>query len=109
MELDILAGYVNTPEDFYKLYDKNIFVFDMGATTTYTGNDEGAENVRYQEGVATVSSNSAMTKQLKCFDFPVEKLNKHGNYCNWTELKDLLIRKDNKFNLFAVNKMLDAG
>ena len=109
MESDILAGSMNTPENFQKLYDKNVFVFDTGATTTSTGNDEGAENVRYQEGVETVASNGAMTKQLKFFDLPVEKLDKHGKHCNYTELRDVQYSEDNKFNLFAVNKMLDAG
>ena len=89
LESDILAGAVNTPENFAMLYNKNIFVFDIGATTTCTGSKEGAVNVRYQEAVATVSSNGAMTQQSETFDLPVEKLDKDGNHVNWTELKDI--------------------
>ena len=61
LESDVLASAFKTPETFYKLYDRNIFVFDTNTVTTCTDNKESTENVLYQEGVETISSNGTMT------------------------------------------------
>ena len=54
LESDILASAFNTPETFYKLYDKNIIVFDTDTITPCTGDKEGTENVQKKSDYSRV-------------------------------------------------------
>ena len=62
-----------------------------------------------QVGVTTVASNGSTVQQSESWDIPIKKLDKEINHTNYTVLKDVQYGANNKFNLSAVNRMLDQG
>ena len=65
--------------------------------------------MKQQQGVSTITSAGSSVNQSQVGDIPVKKLDKRMNHCNYTVLNDVNFSASNKFNLFAVNKMLDKG
>ena len=108
LESEVLNGKA-VPDNFDCLFDDNCFVFDTGATSTCSSSVRGAENLREQVGVSTITSSGENATQSQVGDIPVEKLDKNLEHCNYTVLRDVQFGPSNKFNLFAVNKMLDDG
>ena len=109
LENEIIGGAVDSPDNMKLLYSSDYWVFDSGATSSCTGDNTGMVNVSKLEGVSSVASNGSSVHQSENGDIPVEKLDKNGEHCNYTVLKDVQYGTSNRFNLFAVNRMLEQG
>ena len=57
--------------------------------------------------MSTITSADDCVNQSQVGDIIVEKLDNKMNHCNYTVLREVNFSSSNKFNLFAVNKILD--
>jgi hypothetical protein len=95
------------PDNFELLYDKNVWIFDTGASCNSSGCMNGAINIQ-DDNSEVIPANGVSIKQDKIGDILCSKLDKFfGNHANYTQLNSVKFGKQNTFNSFhamAVNK-----
>jgi hypothetical protein len=77
------SGHMTFPDNFDPLYDKNVWIFDTGASCNSSGCMDGAVNLR-ECNSEVIPANGVITKQSKVGDIPCSKLDKFGNHVNYT-------------------------
>jgi hypothetical protein len=89
------------------LYDKNVWIFDLGASCNSSGcMEDGAINLRDCNSEA-IPANGVSIKQDKMIgDIPYSKLDKFGNHVNYTRLNSVKFGKPNIFNIFSANNAM---
>jgi hypothetical protein len=76
-------GHMTFPDNFDLLYDKNVWIFDTGASCNSSGCMDGAVNIRECKS-EVIPANGVIIKQSKVGDIPCSKLDKFGNHVNYT-------------------------
>jgi hypothetical protein len=93
------------PDNFELLYDKNVWIFDTGASCNSSGCMDVAVNIR-DDNSEVIPANGVCIKQDKIGDIPCSKLDKFGNHVNYTRLNSVKFGKQNIFNLFSANNAM---
>jgi hypothetical protein len=87
------------PYNFELLYDKNVWIFDTGASYNSSYCMDGAINIQ-ENNSEVIPANGVSIKQDKIGDIPCSKLDKFGTHVNYTRLNSVKFGKHNTFNLF---------
>jgi hypothetical protein len=98
-------GDMSFPDNFELLYDKNVWVFDTGASCNSSGCMDGAINI-WDNNSEVIPANGVSIKQDKIDDIPCSKLDKFVNHFNYTRLNSVKFGKHNTFNLFSANNAM---
>jgi hypothetical protein len=98
-------GQMYFPDNFELLYDKNVWIFDTGASCNSSGCMDGAVNIRDNDSEG-IPANGVCIKQDKIGDIPRSKLDKFGNHVNYIRLNNVKFGKQNIFNLFSANNAM---
>jgi hypothetical protein len=98
-------GQMSFPDNFELLYDKNVLIFDTGASCNSSGCMDGAVNIQ-DNNSEVIPANGVCIKQDKIGDIPCSKLDKFGNHVNYTRLNSVKFGKQNIFNLFSANNAM---
>jgi hypothetical protein len=93
------------PDNFDLLYDKNVWIFDTGASCNSSRCMDGAVNIRECKS-EVIPANGVIIKQSKVGDIPCSKLDKFGNHVNYTRINSVKFGKHNTFNLFSANNAM---
>jgi hypothetical protein len=98
-------GHMTFPDNFDLLYDKNVWIFNTGASCNSSGCMDGAINIR-ECNTEVISANIVTIKQTKIDDIPCSKLDKFGNHVNYTRLNSVKFGEHNTFDLFSANNAM---
>jgi hypothetical protein len=98
-------GDTSFPDNFELLYDKNVWIFDTGASCNSSRCMYEAVNIR-DDNSEVIPANGVSIKQDKIGDIPCSKLDKFGNHVNYTRLNSVKFGKQNTFNLFSANNAM---
>jgi hypothetical protein len=98
-------GQMSFPNNFEFLYDKNVWIFDTGASCNSSGCMDGAVNIQ-DDNSEVIPANGVCIKQDKIGDIPCSKLDKFGNHVNNTRLNNVKFGKQNILNLFSANNAI---
>jgi hypothetical protein len=101
-------GQMSFPDNFELLYDKNVRIFDTGASYNSSGCMDGAVNIR-DDNSKVIPANGMCIKQDKIGDILCSKLDKFGNHVNYTQLNSVKFSKQNVFNLFSANNAMQQN
>jgi hypothetical protein len=99
------SGHMTFPDNFDLLYDKNVWIFDTGASCNSSGYMDGAVNLRDCKS-EMIPVNGVIIKQRKVGEIPCSKLDKFGNHVNYTRINSVKFGKHNTFNLFSANNAM---
>jgi hypothetical protein len=98
-------GDMSFPDNFELLYDRNVWIFDKGASYNSSGCMDGAINIR-DDNSKVIPANGVSINQDKIGDIPCSKLDKFGNHVNYTRLNSVKFGKHNTFRLFSANNAM---
>jgi hypothetical protein len=98
-------GHMTFPDNFDLLYDKNVWIFDTGASCISSGCMDGAVNIRECKSVV-IPANGVIINQSKVGDIPCSKLDKFGNHVNYTRINSVKFGKNNTLDLFSANNAM---
>jgi hypothetical protein len=98
-------GQMSFLDNFELLYDKNVWIFDTGASCNSSGSMNGAVNIQ-DDNSGVIPANGMCIKQDKIGDIPCSKLDKFGNHVNYTQLNCVKFGRQNISNLFSVNNAM---
>jgi hypothetical protein len=90
---------------FELLYDKNVWIFDTGASCNSSGCMDGAIDIQ-DDNSEVILANGVSIKQDKIGDIPCSKLDKFRNHVKYTWLNSVKFGKHNTFNLFSANNAI---
>ena len=102
----VKRGKMTFPDNFELLYDKNVWIFDTGASCNSSGCMDGATNVTDDKS-EVIPANGVHIKQSKVGDIPCVKLDKHGKHVNYTCINRVKFGAQNTFNLFSANNAME--
>jgi hypothetical protein len=98
-------GHMTFPDNSDLLYDKNVWIFNTGASCNSSGCMDGAVNIRECKS-EVIPANGVIIKQSKMGDIPCSKLDKFGNHVNYTQINSVKFGKHNTFDLFSANNAM---
>jgi hypothetical protein len=98
-------GDMTFPNKFDLLYDKNVWIFDNGASCNSSGCMDWAVNIRECKS-EVIPANGIIIKQSKVGGIPCSKLDKFGNHVNYTRINSVKFGKHNTFNLFSASNAM---